>query len=854
MRRPLLRSIRVLLLPWVVASGVFASATINAATLIVTTHVDEDDGDAQPGNGAGSSLRECVKYASAGDRVEFDASMSGRAIRLDLGVIVIDKSLILDGTTIPRFVTLTGDLNQDLQAQSTDTPVLGIQTPLATDIVDVRGLVITGGNFGWGSGISNFNGTLRLSDSLIMGNWNSYVPSFESVAALWSRGPIELERVTIAYNNCPGMSTGGTAILRNVTICNNQGWGYSSGAMNPQASPVVTMDHCTIYENDGGVQSLDRASFVINHTLCAGNTAGGKSNLSVAPTGSNNVTTDGVQLAALTYYHGPTPTRPPMPDSALIDAGATSATISTDQRGLPRLVGSAVDIGAVEVDPSLDYTTTVTTTEDGVRGSLRMSVGLAPEGGTVDFAGHLSGQVIRLWRGLPYSRSIIGSPFEQIEAGHRGSPIEVKRSATVDGSALLVPVTISGDADGDGIGDTRHFIVDAYSTPSSMLRLIRLNLEDGYASGPVFTDSHGGSILAVQGHQYLEGVVFRNNSASSSGGAIAVVDYPGTTTAVRCLFEGNRAGNAGGFWGVGGGAIYSAMVMNLHETAFVSNSSYFDGGAIRGMYVHTYNCLFSQNRSETGTGGAIRTTFIEASNTTVTRNAAAMRTGGAYASVGSFENCIVAGNLAPVDPDLLYQTLSGTGNFIGGNPLLAPLGDYGGSTSSMPPLPGSPVIDSGVATTLEFDQRGFSRVVGSAPDIGAVEYEAGHDYPLFWAVDSDGDGNAFGIEVALGTDMHVPDSSSNRNLKLGRQSGTGLPQLDFGFNAAAAPTTIWIIKRSANLAPGSFVEIYRYDGPTGTEIFNGTTSTVGGDSISVVDGNPVLDGRAFYLFEAEHVP
>ena len=60
-------------------------------------------------------------------------------------------------------------------------------------------------------------------------------------------------------------------------------------------------------------------------------------------------------------------------------------------------------------------------------------------------------------------------------------------------------------------------------------------------------------------------------------------------------------------------------------------------------------------------------------------------------------------------------------------PDLAPLGNYGGPTQTMPPLPGSPAIDAGSnAATNNFatDQRGLPRFVGPQVDIGAVEFQA----------------------------------------------------------------------------------------------------------------------------------
>ena len=65
------------------------------------------------------------------------------------------------------------------------------------------------------------------------------------------------------------------------------------------------------------------------------------------------------------------------------------------------------------------------------------------------------------------------------------------------------------------------------------------------------------------------------------------------------------------------------------------------------------------------------------------------------------------------------------------NPLLAPLGNYGGPTQTMALLPGSPAIDAGNnalavdanGNPLDYDQRGtgFPRIVGGTVDIGAFE-------------------------------------------------------------------------------------------------------------------------------------
>ena len=85
------------------------------------------------------------------------------------------------------------------------------------------------------------------------------------------------------------------------------------------------------------------------------------------------------------------------------------------------------------------------------------------------------------------------------------------------------------------------------------------------------------------------------------------------------------------------------------------------------------------------------------------------------------------------------------GNIVGvADPKLAPLGDYGGPTQTMPPLPGSPAIDHGSNALaigpdrkpLLTDQRGYYRIFNGTVDIGAVEYGSS---PLLPG-DADGDG------------------------------------------------------------------------------------------------------------------
>jgi len=127
------------------------------------------------------------------------------------------------------------------------------------------------------------------------------------------------------------------------------------------------------------------------------------------------------------------------------------------------------------------------------------------------------------------------------------------------------------------------------------------------------------------------------------------------------------------------------------------------------------------------------------------------------------ENTIVAANaadgggpdlsggiLSEVGVNLLGSTEGVTGPFTGivADPMLAPLGDNGGPTPTMLPLPGSPAIDVGGATSLPVDQRGFPRVVGAKVDIGSVEAGAASPGLVVNTTVDENDGSAVG-DVSL---------------------------------------------------------------------------------------------------------
>lgn len=154
----------------------------------------------------------------------------------------------------------------------------------------------------------------------------------------------------------------------------------------------------------------------------------------------------------------------------------------------------------------------------------------------------------------------------------------------------------------------------------------------------------------------------------------------------------------------------------------MSNSTLSSNSGLRGAALYTRSPMSSNTLS----------------SVTVTENVGFVTVVQAYPV--SIRNTVIANNLGT---DLTGATslgnnligahdgagfVSGPGDLVGTpvfdpiDPRLGPLADNGGLTGTHRPLPGSPLIDAGNPMQFELeDQRGLSRPLGNAPDIGAVE-------------------------------------------------------------------------------------------------------------------------------------
>ncbi len=240
------------------------------------------------------------------------------------------------------------------------------------------------------------------------------------------------------------------------------------------------------------------------------------------------------------------------------------------------------------------------------------------------------------------------------------------------------------------------------------------------AGGPGGFGGGGGGGGSLEGTSLTS---FDGGSPRPTGAGGYLVGGP----AVPGGFGGGASGNAYGGGGAGlGGAIFATDgTVTIVNSTFVDNRSIGGAGANPGQ----------------GLGGAVfvRNGTLDVTFATLTGNTAADGGGAVFAvsdadsgtgfSAGtatvSIRNSILAENTGT---DLGTTAINGaaapsvtqSSNLIGGNPLLGPLGRYGGPTPVRPPLAGSPAL--GTATplgTVTTDQYAATRP--GTPDIGAVQ-------------------------------------------------------------------------------------------------------------------------------------
>jgi predicted outer membrane repeat protein len=248
------------------------------------------------------------------------------------------------------------------------------------------------------------------------------------------------------------------------------------------------------------------------------------------------------------------------------------------------------------------------------------------------------------------------------------------------------------------------------------------------------TSGGRGGALQVLGDLVISGSQFHGNSSSDYGGAI--YQWEGDLTIHGSRFVGNHSDIAGAVM-VSTTGYQARPDVIIDTTEFSMNDADEEGSAlyVKGGYQQTLveNCTFSHNvgSSVIYNMGQLRIRF-----TTVAENPGSVGVVSESPYGIAIENSIIANNgtdcSIPFFMDAVGANLRSDGSCSGftitADPLLEPLGDFGGPTQTHALGPGSPARDRALGDCPSVDQRLVGRPSGAGCDLGAYEVELPYTY------------------------------------------------------------------------------------------------------------------------------
>ena len=345
-------------------------------------------------------------------------------------------------------------------------------------------------------------------------------------------------------------------------------------------------------------------------------------------------------------------------------------------------------------------------------------------------AATLLGGGLVLYGGYAGQVSISNSTIQGNYAGDEGGGIFSSRIA-VDLDRVELLDNVSATA-GGGMFVNRGLVAITEST----------------VAGNVAGENGGG--IYNDGRLTISGSTLSGNSAQEDGGGIYAW-VSSTLNIVRSTLVGNHAGDDGG-------GLFNGDEATLINSTLSGNVA---GGRGGGAYNDNADRLRMTAVTLSGNaatqGGSIASRGTVFLNGSIVANSAA---GGEFFRSGSNSNVIGAWNLVEDGSDSLPDTLTG-------DPLLGPLADHGGPTSTHDLLPGSFAVNRGdpdfdingadglpgTSDDVPEDQRGSARIQQGRIDLGA--YESNFETPelpdalVVTTTESDRDGDFSANDLSL---------------------------------------------------------------------------------------------------------
>ena len=682
-------------------AGGAIEASAGSTTTLANTDLTNNATGAAPGNGGGLHLTGAGTVSITGGTVSGNTAAAEGGGLWNSGA----GTMTVDGTTV------TGNTASGATA---DQGGGGLFQEAGGGTLTVRNASITenvaDGAAGSGGGILNDQSAVTVQNSTISGNTS--VRAGGGIEA--NVGTTNLSGVTLDSN-----STGGSP--------GNGGGLHITGAGNAEITgSTVTGNTATL---EGGGLWNGSGTMTVSTTEITGNTASGAG----ADDGGGGLFNNGgtLQISGSTI------------EGNEADGAAGSGGGVLTLGGTLEVTSSSIDNNtAVRAGGGIEATEGSTTTISG--GSLSENVAGAGPGNGGGL--HLTGAGTVDVDGVVVAGNL---------AANEGGGLWNSATGTMTVTSSTISNNTASGAPADAGGGGLHNDGGELSVEGSV---IEGNSADGAAGSGGGILNAGGGTLTVTGTDIL------GNDAVRAGGGIEATGDGSVTTVSDVLLQGNSTGSGPG--NGGGLHLTGAGTVTVDASLVSQNSATNQGGGLWYFFTGTMTVTLTTLTANTtaGQGGALYNVGgdLTVEGSTISANTAAVG-GGVATDPGAADDATTliqvtvtdnsTGTAGPVTlgnsilsgndgDDAVTAVTSLGGNVVGtavdtdddsdvqtDDPRLGALADNGGPTPTHLPAAGSPAIEAGVdgLGDLDTDQRGFARVVGAAPDAGAVEVGAAAD-------------------------------------------------------------------------------------------------------------------------------
>ncbi|WP_372798204.1 hypothetical protein [Pontiella sp.] len=256
-----------------------------AITNTVTTLTDEDNGNLNPANGSGTSLREAINHSAPDDTIVFDIGGTNDTIVLT-NTLTISKNLTIDGTlptNAPVVVAAQADAYGGGYAHGSSFRkieldagqqfrVLNLEAP-GPITVALRNMTLSKGydlNYGAGLNVS-FQTTALLKNVTLKYNLT------DGYGSVHVDGPLDLEDCRLKYNEAYGggglaVNSAGNVVVRDTRFRSNTAV-YGGALINYGQTEIIDTRFSTNTAVNGGALYSGYGDLTINRSAFRRNAA-----------------------------------------------------------------------------------------------------------------------------------------------------------------------------------------------------------------------------------------------------------------------------------------------------------------------------------------------------------------------------------------------------------------------------------------------------------------------------------------------------------------------------------------------------------------------------------------------------